>query len=299
VRRTAQPWPLRVVPGAAGGAPFEWCDEQQWEKRMAAQSRGKWSFRGCACCEETAAPARSALSRRSVLGGTAGLALAGLAPSPGSAETPTKAALVDVHHHLAPPAYIADLKKRKLGLPQTLEWTPEKSLADMDAAGVATAFLSITVPGVWFDDEDAATIALARACNEYGAKLAGDGSRRFGTFAILPLPHVDASLREIDYALDTLKADGIGLFTSYGDKWLGDPVFAPVMDELNRRKAVVFVHPTAANCCRNLIAQLPERLSSLAPTRRARSQACSSPARLRAARRSNLSSPMAAARCRS
>jgi predicted TIM-barrel fold metal-dependent hydrolase len=224
---------------------------------MAAQSRGKWSFRGCACCEETAAPARLALSRRSVLGGTAGLALSGLVPSPGSAETPTKAALVDVHHHLAPPAYIADLKKRKLGLPQTLEWTPEKSLADMDAAGVATAFLSITVPGVWFDDEDAATVALARACNEYGAKLAGDGSRRFGTFAILPLPHVDASLREIDYALDTLKADGIGLFTSYGDKWLGDPVFAPVIDELNRRKAVVFVHPTAANCCRNLIAQLP------------------------------------------
>ena len=174
---------------------------------MAAQSRGKWSFRGCACCEETAAPARLALSRRSVLGGAAGLALGGLVPSSGSAETPTKASLVDVHHHLAPPAYIADLKKRKLGLPQTLEWTPEKSLADMDAAGVATAFLSITVPGVWFDDEDAATIALARACNEYGAKLAGDGSRRFGTFAILPLPHVDASLREIDYALDTLKAD--------------------------------------------------------------------------------------------
>jgi len=155
---------------------------------MAAQSRGKWSFRGCACCEETAAPARLALSRRSVLGGTAGLALSGLVPSRGSAETPTKASLVDVHHHLAPPAYIADLKKRKLGLPQTLEWTPEKSFADMDAAGVATAFLSITVPGVWFDDEDAATIALARACNEYGAKLAGDGSRRFGTFAILPLP---------------------------------------------------------------------------------------------------------------
>ena len=110
-----------------------------------------------------------------------------------------------MHHHLAPPAYIADLKKRKLGLPQTLEWTPEKSLADMDAAGVATAFLSITVPGVWFDDEDAATIALARACNEYGAKLR-HGSRRRNVALVLPLPHVDASLREIDYALDTLKA---------------------------------------------------------------------------------------------
>jgi 6-methylsalicylate decarboxylase len=227
------------------------------EAPMAMQSRGKWSFRGCACCDQPAAPVPPMLSRRSVLGGAAGAALSALAPSPGSAETPAKPALIDVHHHLAPPAYIADLKRRKLGLPQTLEWTPEKSLADMDAAGVATAFLSITTPGVWFDDEDAATVALARACNEYGTKLAGDGSRRFGMFAILPLPHVDASLREIEYALDTLKADGIGLFTSYGDKWLGDPAFAPVMDELNRRKVVVFVHPITASCCRNLIPQLP------------------------------------------
>ena len=223
---------------------------------MAMQLRGKWSFRGCACCDQTSSRPLT-LSRRSVLGGAAGLALSGLAPSSGSADTPAKASLVDVHHHIAPPAYIADLKRRKLGLPQTLEWTPEKSLADMDAASVAIAFLSITTPGVWFDDEAAATIALARACNEYGVKFAGDGSRRFGIFAILPLPHVEPSLREIEYALDTLKADGIGLFTSYGDKWLGDPAFAPVMDELNRRRAVVFVHPATASCCRNLIAQLP------------------------------------------
>ena len=134
---------------------------------------------------------------------------------------------------------------------------PEKSLADMDAAGVSTAILSITTPGVWFGDA-AAAAALARACNEYGAKLTSSNPRRFGTFSTLPLPDIDASLREIEYALDTLKADGIGLFTSYGDKWLGDPAFAPVMDELNRRKAVVYTHPTGANCCVNLIADVPE-----------------------------------------
>jgi len=76
---------------------------------------------------------------------------------------------------------------------------------------------------------------------------------RFGLFAALPLPDVDATLKEIEYAYDTLKADGAHLFTSYGDTWLGNPAYTPVMAELNRRKAVVHVHPTAPNCCRNLI----------------------------------------------
>jgi predicted TIM-barrel fold metal-dependent hydrolase len=121
----------------------------------------------------------------------------------------------------------------------------------MDRGGVATAVVSITNPGLWFGDA-AVTRRLARACNDYGARLVQDHPKRFGLFAAMPLPEVDATLREIEYVYDTLKVDGIGLFTSYGDTWLGNPSYRPVMEELNRRKAVVHVHPTAANCCRNL-----------------------------------------------
>jgi len=121
----------------------------------------------------------------------------------------------------------------------------------MDRGGVAAAVVSITNPGLWFGDT-AVTSRVARACNEYGAKLVQEHPTRFGLFAAMPLPDVDATLKEIAHAYDTLKADGIGLFTSYGDSWLGNAAYRPVMEELNRRKAVVHVHPTAANCCRNL-----------------------------------------------
>jgi predicted TIM-barrel fold metal-dependent hydrolase len=87
-----------------------------------------------------------------------------------------------------------------------------------------------------------------------------DSKGRFGMFAAMPMPYVEATLREIAYALDTLQADGIGLLTSYGDKWLGDPALAPVMDELNRRRAVVYTHPTTANCCGNLIPDVPDSI---------------------------------------
>jgi predicted TIM-barrel fold metal-dependent hydrolase len=126
----------------------------------------------------------------------------------------------------------------------------------MDKAGVATAITSITTPGVSFGDPVAAR-RLARECNEYAARLVVDFPGRFGVFAALPLPDIEGSLRETAYALDVLKADGVCMFTSYGDRWLGDPEFTPVMAELDRRKAVLYTHPTAPNCCRNLVPDVP------------------------------------------
>jgi predicted TIM-barrel fold metal-dependent hydrolase len=158
---------------------------------------------------------------------------------------------IDVHHHFAPPAWVTEVRGRPLLQVANTTWTPEKSIDDMDRGGVAGAVVSITNPGLWFGDA-AATRRLARACNEYGAKLVQDHPTRFGLFAAMPLPDVDATLQEIAYAYDTLKVDGVGFMTSYGDMWLGNAAFRPVMEELNRRSAIVHVHPTAANCCRNL-----------------------------------------------
>ena len=166
---------------------------------------------------------------------------------------------IDVHHHLFPPAFVAQLAGQEHYLARGVarRWTPQVSIEDMDAAGVGTAIVSITAPG--FAALEGAPLArISRECNEYAARMAADHPGRFGFFAALPLPEVDPSLQEIAYALDVLKADGIGLLTSYRDRWLGDPAFAPVMDELHRRRAVVYVHPTAPDCCRNLLPGIPD-----------------------------------------
>jgi predicted TIM-barrel fold metal-dependent hydrolase len=165
---------------------------------------------------------------------------------------------IDVHHHVAAPEYIAELKQRSQGASMNVFYghTPAKSLEDMDKGGTATALLSVN--NVWIGNDDRA-VKLARQCNDFSAKLVADNKGRFAMWGCLPMPVVDASLKEIEYSLDVLKADGIGLMTSYGDDmWLGDPKFHPVMDELNRRKAVVFVHPTAPNCCVDMVPGIPD-----------------------------------------
>src|SRR5712691_9481066 len=136
---------------------------------------------------------------------------------------------IDIHHHFGPSVWVNEVKGRPLLQPANTTWTPAKSIEDMDRGGVAASVVSITNPGLWFGD-NAVTMRLARACNEYAAKLVQDHPNRFGFFAAMPLPDVDATLKEIGYASDTLKADGVGLFTSYGDTWLGNPAYRPVME---------------------------------------------------------------------
>jgi 6-methylsalicylate decarboxylase len=160
--------------------------------------------------------------------------------------------IIDVHHHVSPPSFINALLKYQAGERPMLDWTPARSIEDMDRAGVALSIISITTPGVWFGDRDEAR-RLARECNDYGAKLKADFPGRFGLFASLPLPDVENSLKEIEYVFEHLNADGVGVMTSFGDRWLGDESWVPVMAELNRRKAIVYTHPTVANCCRNVL----------------------------------------------
>lgn len=175
---------------------------------------------------------------------------------------------IDTHHHIFPTGYLAKERARILGamMPpydRVLDWTPRQALDAMDEAGIATAVTSISTPGVWFGD-GAAACTLARLCNEFAAGMARAHPGRFGFFAALPLPDIEGSLREIEYAFDVLQADGIGLLTNYDAVFPGDARFAPVFDELNRRKAVVYFHPTAAACCVNLVPQVAPGLIEFA-----------------------------------
>jgi predicted TIM-barrel fold metal-dependent hydrolase len=167
---------------------------------------------------------------------------------------------IDVHHHFVPQVYKDALiacgeKCPAPGYQPPLQnWSEARSLDEMEKAGIASAILSVTTPGLHFGD-DAQARKLARQCNDAGATMVADKPQRFGLFGALPLPDIEGSLKEIAYALDELKADGIGLYTNYdsgGIRFLGDPQFAPILEELDRRKALVFVHPTSCVCCTDL-----------------------------------------------
>jgi 6-methylsalicylate decarboxylase len=152
--------------------------------------------------------------------------------------------LIDVHAHIVPDFW--HRAQADAGLVPTsgakIEWSPQRALETMDANGIVSAILSVSFPGVHFGEARAAA-ALARRCNEAAAELIERHPGRFGAFSVLPMPDVDEALGEIDFALDRLRLDGVILQASYGGRFLGDPVFDPVLAALDKRGATVFVHP--------------------------------------------------------
>ncbi len=191
-------------------------------------------------------------SRRQFIAALAGASATALMPEiAGTAFAATKLKRIDMHHHFLPQHYMkaeAERAHNEHGNSEMLSWTAERAVDALDKAGVDFAVGSISTPGVWTGNVELSR-SLAREWNEAAAKAVSDHPTRFGFFAPVPLPDTDGTLKEIDYAYGTLKADGINFLSNYDGKWLGDPAFAPVMDELDRRKALVYVHPTFSPCC--------------------------------------------------
>jgi predicted TIM-barrel fold metal-dependent hydrolase len=162
---------------------------------------------------------------------------------------------IDVHHHPSPPSYLAARGEDNRWAPAQAGWSTQKSLEDMERGGVATAMLSLPHSVHTWPDDRGEGRRLARDWNEFMARLARDHPGRFGVFASLPILDIEGSLKEIEYCFDTLGVNGVTLMTNIGDKWLGDEHYAPVFQELNRRKAVVYTHPVAPDCCRGILSE--------------------------------------------
>ena len=165
---------------------------------------------------------------------------------------------IDTHHHFYPPEYQKawldyEDKRNIPHFTRQVAWTVEGALADMNTANVKKAMLSMaSTPGVWFDLPTPEINKMVKSCNDYAAQMIKNYPGRFGLFATLTMVDVKSTLEEIDYAFDVLKAEGVGLQTNYGDKWAGHSDFAPIYEELNRRKALVYFHPLVASCCGKL-----------------------------------------------
>jgi predicted TIM-barrel fold metal-dependent hydrolase len=158
---------------------------------------------------------------------------------------------VDTHAHYLPSEYVAAgnaaFPTGPDGMPGFPAWNVGMALETMDALNISASVLSVSSPGVHFGDATAARV-LARQVNDAGAKVVQTHPGRFGLFASLPLPDVEASLEEIEYAFDALQVDGVVVLTNAQGIYLGDSALEPVFGELNRRGAVVFMHPTSPYC---------------------------------------------------
>ena len=199
--------------------------------------------------------------RRAFLAG-AGAALASLWLPRSSPAAPMRR-WVDVHHHFIPPGYAEFFQSARSpdGKPAVVpptSWDLALDMEDMDRSGTATAMLSMFVPPQL--GTPATRAQLARSINEHAARLRDEHPGRFGMFAALPLPDVEASLKELAYAGDHLSADGYAVYTNTGDRWLGDAAFEPLFQELDKRRSLLFVHPTTANCCQALLDRVPDNI---------------------------------------
>jgi predicted TIM-barrel fold metal-dependent hydrolase len=199
-------------------------------------------------------------ARRDFLGRLAALGAAAMLPAEieaqGASKAAAKAYRIDVHHHLLYPGYLDEVAGQRRGGGGSLKWSPAMSIEEMDRSGIALSMLSLIQPSASAGDAEKRR-SIARKSNDYAAQLVRDHPGRFGSFAALPLTDIDGSLKEIEYAFGALKAEGVCLMTSYQDKYLGDEAFAPVWEELNRRKAVIYTHPLTPDCCRNTVKELP------------------------------------------
>lgn len=198
------------------------------------------------------------LTRRNLLTAGAAAATATMLPRFSAYAAAPAVRVIDFHHHFNPPFLVNAAAGNRVGAGDAagLNWDLAWSLEDMDKTGIGKAVLS---PPTGFAErtEPAMRAATIRKVNDYGAEVVRNHPTRFVQLVYMPLPDVDAALKEIAYGFDTLKVVGVGFATSYGDKYVSDAAFAPVFEELNRRKAIAYFHPLAAQCCTRIIPGMP------------------------------------------
>ena len=166
--------------------------------------------------------------------------------------------MIDVHFHLIPQLYREAVYEAGRGpaIGRYPDWSPQLALEVMDEHGIALAVASIAQPGVGFLPDDKAA-SLARRCNDDAAELIARHPQRFGCFGLVPMHAADAAVAEAKYCLETLRFHGVALFASYGEKFLGDAAFDPLMEYLDARAAVVHVHPGLHPSSRSLALPWP------------------------------------------
>ena len=202
-------------------------------------------------------PSRRDLFKMVAAGGAVAITAKSLLAKETIEKSVAKGGRIDVHHHTSPPQF-----RNGPGRAGRREWSPEYSLEMMDKYDIGVAILSMTQTGNILYDNTPKGRASVRSGNEYGAKVMADHPKRFGLFGGVPLPDIDGVMKEIEYCYDTLKVDGMGIYTNDNQtRWPGDKYFDPMWKELNRRKAIVYMHPLAPPCCVNLNDDVPTAMN--------------------------------------